>query len=551
MTVAVVAPPPGVPVVTISSNPVSPVALGTAVTLSWRATNDPASCVASGDWTGAKPGIGSETTAALTSAKTYSFKIDCKNSAGEGTFDSADIRVVAVAPVVTVTASPSSVYVGGSSTITWSATNSPASCSASGDWTGAKTASGTQNTGALNTVKLAHFAVTCQNGGGTTTQEATVNVTLPPKPVVSLAASPTSITSGGSSTLTWSATNSPTSCTASGDWTGAKTTSGTQNTGTLSTVKIYSYSLTCTNAGGSNIATTSVDVGSGAPASQPPLITISASPTTIGTGNSSTLSWSVTNSPTSCTASGSWSGGKGSSGTQSTGVLGTAGAYTYTLACSNGAGSDTKSTTVTVIDPPVVTVTVNPTSITTGSSANLSWNATGSPSSCTAGGSWSGTKAASGGPVTTGTMSTAGTYIYSLSCTNAGGTGSGQASLTVSNPAPVYCGGLSPCYGPSTLALHNGPGDCWGWNLTWVVNITSFRPSHLGGIKSGSTSTIENASATCNHDIHTILTGGAGITGYKDASGATTHGHQNATNNNSGSSALSSYRVGYYDSTKP
>ncbi|MHB8660982.1 MAG: choice-of-anchor Q domain-containing protein, partial [Minisyncoccota bacterium] len=46
-----------------------------------------------------------------------------------------------------------------------------------------------------------------------------------PAPIITLSASPTSVTSGGSSTLTWSSTNA-TSCTASGGWTGTKATSG-------------------------------------------------------------------------------------------------------------------------------------------------------------------------------------------------------------------------------------------------------------------------------------------------------------------------------------
>jgi hypothetical protein len=198
----------------------------------------------------------------------------------------------------------------------------------------------------------------------------------------------------------------------------------------------------------------------------------------------------------------------------------------------------------------VVSINVSPSSITTGSSTTITWSATNSPSSCTAGGSWSGSKAASGSQ-TSGTMSTAGSFSFSLSCTNTGGTGTATASLTVSNPAPVYCGGLTPCYGPTDLASHASPGNCWGWNLTWAVNITSFRPSHPGGIKGGSSSTIENATYTCNHDIHSILLGSSSISGYQDSGGASTHGHKSATYNNTGSSQLSSYRVGYYDATKP
>ncbi len=547
--VTVQQPPPNVPIVTIASNPVGPIAPGGSVTLSWNATNSPSSCVASGDWSGNKSAIGSQTITGMNSIKTYQFTINCSNSAG-GTLDTASVQVIPSAPVVSLTVSPSSIYVNNSSTLSWSATNSPTSCTATGSWSGSKSASGSQGTGTLNSTGTRLYSLSCTNAGGTGyANNIPLTVTNPPAPVVSLNASPISVTVGSNSNLTWSATNSPSSCTASGDWSGNKSASGTSSTGTLSTAKTYSYTLTCSNAGGSDSASASVTATSGG-ASSPPVVSISASPTTIGAGSASTLSWSATNSPTSCTASGSWSGSKSGSGSQSTGTIGSAGTYTYSLSCSNSAGSGSGSATVTVVALPSISISVSPSSINTGSSATVSWSVGNSPSSCTAGGSWSGSKASSGSQGT-GTINSAGTYTYSLSCTNAGGTSTKSATLTVSNPAPVYCSGLTPCYGPNDLASHSGPGNCWGWNLTWVINITSFRPSHPGGIKSGSTSTIENSSATCNHSIASILSGSASIPGYRDSSGATTHNHNSSTKNNSGSSQLAGYRVGYYDASKP
>ena len=64
-----------------------------------------------------------------------------------------------------------------------------------------------------------------------------------PAPTVTISANPTSVSSGGSSTLTWSSTNA-TSCTASGGWSGSKATSGTQTLANLTTTA--TYTLTCT-----------------------------------------------------------------------------------------------------------------------------------------------------------------------------------------------------------------------------------------------------------------------------------------------------------------
>ena len=85
------------------------------------------------------------------------------------------------------------------------------------------------------------------------------NSAPPTTPTVSLSASPTSVTSGSASTLTWSSTNA-TSCNASGAWSGTKATSGTQSTGSLTTTS--TFTLTCTGTGGSASASAAVTVGS-------------------------------------------------------------------------------------------------------------------------------------------------------------------------------------------------------------------------------------------------------------------------------------------------
>ena len=78
-----------------------------------------------------------------------------------------------------------------------------------------------------------------------------------PAPTVALSASPTSLTSGQSSTLTWTSTNA-TSCTASGAWSGTEPLSGSLSTGALN--QSSTYSLTCIGSGGSATASVTVTV---------------------------------------------------------------------------------------------------------------------------------------------------------------------------------------------------------------------------------------------------------------------------------------------------
>jgi hypothetical protein len=154
-------------------------------------------------------------------------------------------------------------------------------------------------------------------------------------PTVSLSASPSSITSGQSSTLSWTSTNA-TSCTASGGWSGNLTTSGMK---TVSPTASTTYTLSCTGSGGTASASTTVTVS--APA---PTVSISASPTSITSGQSSSISWTSTNA-TGCSASGGWSGSKATSGSESVSPSTTT---TYTLTCTGGGGSASGSTAVNV-----------------------------------------------------------------------------------------------------------------------------------------------------------------------------------------------------------
>jgi hypothetical protein len=79
-----------------------------------------------------------------------------------------------------------------------------------------------------------------------------------------------------------------------------------------------------------------------------PTLTLSAS--SVAVGSSTTLTWSSINT-TGCTASGAWSGTVASSGSRTITAT-AAGNDTYTLSCSNAAGSAVSSVNLNVTDPP-------------------------------------------------------------------------------------------------------------------------------------------------------------------------------------------------------
>jgi hypothetical protein len=90
-----------------------------------------------------------------------------------------------------------------------------------------------------------------------------IPATIPLVPTLTLGAN--SIVLGSSTSLTWASANNQ-GCTASGTWTGAQASSGSQNV-TPTAVGSYPYSLTCTNnAGTSPMASVTLTVTAAAPA---------------------------------------------------------------------------------------------------------------------------------------------------------------------------------------------------------------------------------------------------------------------------------------------
>jgi hypothetical protein len=183
------------------------------------------------------------------------------------------------------------------------------------------------------------YVVVTNNVGNSGYQVNSNTVTLSVTPasaaptITSFTANPTSITSGQSSTLSWSVS-------------GATSLSVNQGVGAVSGTSVevsptatITYTLTASNATGNTTATATVNI---TPAGSPTITSFSANPTTISSGQSSTLSWAVT-------------GATGLSINQGVGtVTGTSKSVspttttTYTLTATNAAGSNTATATVTV-----------------------------------------------------------------------------------------------------------------------------------------------------------------------------------------------------------
>jgi hypothetical protein len=304
-------------------------------------------------------------------------------------------------PTAAISATPTTIKSGGTSTLTWSSMHAT-SCTGSGAWSGNLAASGTRSVGPLST--NATYSVRCS---GAHSSSSPASVTIDIVPTAALSANPTAVPSGGSSELTWSSTNAS-SCTASGGWTGALATSGSQSVGPLSSST--TYSLSCTGAGGTSMpATLTINVNAA------PTATLTASPTLVASGGSATLTWSSSGA-TSCTASGGWNGNEPTTGSESTGAI--TSTTSYTLICSGPGGtSNTAQASVTpgtlTLSPSIAALTLSQTQQYTATVpvGSVNWSVDG----------------VAGGNSTVGVVSSAGLYTP--------GTAAGTHTVTAASTA--------------------------------------------------------------------------------------------------------------------
>jgi len=173
VSVTVTAPPP-LPTVTISVSPTS-ITVGQSATLTWSSTNATA-CTASSAWTGAQATSGT-LSVKPTAAGSLDYALACTGAGGSAT-GTAALTVMAAAPTVTISVSPTSITVGQSATLTWSSTNATA-CTASSAWTGTEATSGTQSVTPSAAGSLS-YALACSGAGGSANATATLTVTAAP-----------------------------------------------------------------------------------------------------------------------------------------------------------------------------------------------------------------------------------------------------------------------------------------------------------------------------------------------------------------------------------
>ena len=357
---------------------------------------------------------------------------------------------VTAKPVAKLTASPTSLVTGNSSSLTYSCTNETSSASINnGVGTLSSPASGTKSVSPTTTTT---YTLTCTNVVGSAT--ATASVTVYPVLSASCSVSPASITAGGSAT--WTASPTGGTGTYAYSWSGTDSLSGTGKTAAkaYSATGTKTASVTVTSGTQSKTVNCSNSLTVNA-AAKPNLTAGAVTPTTATQGVSVTLSAKISNataatgaaftdlfqratdsSGTSATDIGTYSSAAlsaGGSNTASKAYAFPSSGTWYVRACADkssagNAGVIAESnegdncgawTKVTVAPPPAPTcnLSVSPTDTVP---ATLTWSSTNA-TTITGGGFSTGNK-----PSGTASISTAGPYT--LTCTGPGGSDSSSVN---------------------------------------------------------------------------------------------------------------------------
>jgi hypothetical protein len=279
------------------------------------------------------------------------------------------VRKNVPAPICDVSLSASSIEVGGRYTITWNGTPASGvfkmngndvadSGSASFDFVGPNSES---------------YTFTGVNGSFTCSKTVTITkaVVTPILPTCVLTANPTSIVNGGQSTLSWTAANATSISINQGIGAVTGTTRVVNPTATTE------YTMTVTNASGSNTCKATVTVTPPTPLA-PICNSFTATPGSINRGQSTVLAWDTTN-VTSVTIN----NGVGTQAADGSISVSPLESLTYTLTANGTNGQSVQCTRPVTVVQPETPVTprceffnVSDNVITRGETVTLSWDTT-------------------------------------------------------------------------------------------------------------------------------------------------------------------------------
>jgi PKD repeat protein len=502
--IAVSSLPPPAPVAAFSGTPTGGTA-PLAVQFTDTSTNSPTSW----SWSFGDGGTSTAKSPSHTysAAGTYTVSLTATNAGGSNTATkSGYISVTAAppaAPVANFSAAPTSGVAPLSVQFTDTSTNTPTSWSWSfgdGGTSTAKSPSHTYSAAGTYTVSL-----TATNAGGSNTATKSGYITVTSSAshalTVTVAATPTTVASGGSTALQATVVDTQPHSGFAYAWSDG----GAGGTFSSTTAQNPTYAAPA-NTSGANRALTltltatcrwvapwvtgtgsaTITVQSASPS--PPVASFSGTPTS----GQAPLTVQFTDTSTNAPTSWSWNFGDGTTSTvhNPSHSYASAGTYTVSLTATNAGGSNTATKTgyITVTAPPpsapVAAFSATPTSGTAPLTVQFTDTSTNAPTSW----SWSfGDGGTSTAKSPSHTYSAAGTYTVSLTATNAGGsdTMTKAGYITVTAPSGEVTAEFSalPTRGSVPLSVRftdasTGSPTSWLWDFGDQTSATSANPAH-------------------------------------------------------------------------
>jgi RHS repeat-associated protein len=357
-------------------------------------------------------------------------------ASGPGGVSTATVVVTATypAPTAHLEAGPAAVLPGGPSTLSWTSTNAD-TCSIDG--IGAVACIGSL---VVHPGETATYTLRVSGGGGAESSTVVV-VVMPPAPTASVAAAPSAILPGETSTLSWVSTNAD-SCFISGI--GAIACTGSIS---VQPEKTTFYTLRASGPGGEVSISATITV-----VSPPPTAVLSADPPSILLGSSATLSWTSTNADR-CSIDGI--GAVAFTGSMSVSPSTTT---SYTLRVRGPGGVVTSTATLVVTYPvPTARLTAVPAVVLQGGASLLTWASTGAYSCSISG---------VGAVGCNGSMPVrpSATTHYTFTASGLSGEASATAAVAVEYPVPTVILSAAPA------TIIDGQSATLNWSSTGAIS---------------------------------------------------------------------------------
>ena len=331
----------------------------------------------------------SDASAVVGSTITYTAKLYRSDDTLLGT-GTATIKVI-VRPTVAISTSPSLVYPGDKSAITWSVSNPPVNgyVLINDNPTQRPMASSDTYTVPVDAAigTIIPFTATLYSANRAYINSNTATITVIKKPTITLTA-PATIYPGDSYTVNWTSSDAPvgayvkiTGVTTSKPINGSNvyTSKTTDAVGTILNVSGTLYTSTGVVLATSNVSITII---------ARPTITVTATPSSIYPGDSYVVNWTSVNAPVGSyvnintdttsrlpTDSNAYS-------SNPTDAVGSTVKYTAKLYNANGTLLGTGTTTVTIIIRPIVAITATPNVVIPGGTSIVNWTTSNPPANC-------------------------------------------------------------------------------------------------------------------------------------------------------------------------